>query len=110
MNNLRYEDDTELLATDSVKLQDLINMVNERGRDYGMSINIKKTKVMVVTKKQVTPNAKITIEGRAIEQVKKFIYLGHLITENGKCDSEINRRIEIARAAFNNISKVITSQ
>jgi len=62
-----------------------------------MSINIKKTKVMVVTKKEVTPNAKITIEGRAIEQVKKFIYLGHLITDNGKCDSEIKRRIEIAR-------------
>ena len=110
MNNLRYADDTGLLATDSVKLQNLINTVNERGKDYGMSINIKKTKVMVVTKKQVTPNAKITIEGRAIEQVKKFIYLGHLITDNGKCDSEIKRRIEIARGAFNNISKVITSQ
>jgi len=74
-----------------------------------MSINIKKTKVMVVTKKEVTPNAKITIEGRTIEQVKKFIYLGHLITDNGKCDSEMKRRIEIAREAFNNISKVITS-
>ena len=110
MNNLRYADDTGLLATDSVKLQNLINTVNERGKDYGMSINIKKTKVMVVTKKKVTPNAKITIEGRAIEQVKKFIYLGHLITDNGKCDSEIKRRIEIARGAFNNISKVITSQ
>ena len=64
---------------------------------------------MVVTKKEVTPNAIITIEGRAIEQVKKFTYLGHLITDNGKYDSEIKRRIEIARGAFNNISKVITS-
>ena len=45
--------------------------------------------MMVVTKKEVTPNAKIAIEGRAIEQVKKFIYLGNLITNNGKCDSEI---------------------
>ena len=64
-----------------------------------MCINIKKTKVMVVTKKEVTPSAKITIEGRAIEQVKKFIYLGHLITDNGKCDGEVKRRIEIARGA-----------
>ena len=64
---------------------------------------------MVVTKKEVTPNAKITIEGRAIEQVKKFIYLGNLITDNGKYDSEIKRRTEIARGAFSNISKVITS-
>ena len=91
INNLRYADDTGLLAIDSGKLQDLINTVNEKGKAYGMSINIKKTKVMVVTKKEVTPKAKITIEGRAIEQVKKFIYLGHLITENGKCDSDIKR-------------------
>ena len=109
INNLRYADDTGLLAIDSGKLQDLINTVNEKGKEYGMSINIKKTKVMVVTNKEVTPNAKITIEGRAIEQVKKFIYLGHLITDNWKCDSEIKKRIEIARGAFNNISKVITS-
>ena len=91
MNNLRYADDTGLLAIDSGKLQDLINTVNEKGKEYGMSINIKKTKVMVVTKNKVTPNAKIAIEGRAIEQVKKFIYLGHLITDNRKCDGEIKR-------------------
>ena len=72
-----------------------------------MSISIKKNKVMVVTKKEVTPSAKISIEGRVIEQVKKFIYLGHLVTDNGNCDGEIKRRIEIARAPFNNISKVI---
>ena len=109
INNLRYADDTGLLALSSGKLQDLINIVNEKGKEYGMSINIKKTEVMVVTKKEVTPSAKITIEGRAIEQVKKFTYLGHLITDNGKCHSEITRRIEIARGAFNNISKVIAS-
>ena len=109
INNLRYGDDAGLLAIDSGKLQDLINTVNEKGKEYGMSINIKKTKVMVVTNKEVTPSAKITIEGRAIEQVKKFIYLGHLITDNGKCDGEIKRRKEIARGAFSNISKVITS-
>ena len=45
-----------------------------------------------------------------MEQVKKFIYLGHLITDNGKCEGEIKRRIEIRRGAFNNILKVIKSQ
>ena len=58
--------DTGLLATDSLKLQDLINTVNETGKEYGMSINIKKTKVMVVTKKKITPSVQITIEGRAV--------------------------------------------
>jgi len=109
INNSRSADDTGLLALDSGKLQVLINTVNEKGKEYGMSINIKKTKMIVVTKKEVTLNAKITIERRAIEQVKKFIYLGHLITDNGICNSEIKRRIEIARGAFNNTSKVITS-
>ena len=50
-----------------------------------MSINIKKTNIIVVTKKEVTPSAKITIEGRAIGQVKKFIYLGP-----GAAESTIN--------------------
>ena len=81
LNNIRYADDTGLLAIDSVKLQDLINTINEKGQEYGMSINIKNTKVMVITKKQVTLNAKITIEGRTIEQVKNFIFLGPLVTE-----------------------------
>ena len=66
INNLRYADDTGLLATDSLKLQDLINTVNEAGQEYGMSINIKKTKVMVVTKKEITPSVQIAIEGRAV--------------------------------------------
>ena len=61
INNLRYADDTRLLAIDSGKLQDLLNTVNEKGKDYGISVNIKKTKVMVVSKKEVTPSAKITI-------------------------------------------------
>ena len=65
INNLRYADDTGLLAIDSGTLQDLINTVNEKGKEYGMSIYIKKTNVMVVTKKKVTPSAKITKEGRA---------------------------------------------
>ena len=63
INNLRYADDTGLLAIDSGKLHDLINTVNEEGKEYGMSINKKKTKVMVLTKKEVTPSAEITIEG-----------------------------------------------
>ena len=49
INNLRYVDDTWLLAIDSLKLQELINTVNETGKEYEISINIKKTKVMVVT-------------------------------------------------------------
>ena len=109
INKLRYADDTGVLAIGSRKLQNLINTVNKKGKEYEMSINMNKTKVMVVTKKEITPSAKITIEGRATEQVKKFIYLLILITDKAKCDREIQRRIKIARAAFTNIKKVIRS-
>ena len=54
VNNLRYADDAGVLAIDSCKFQDLINTVNEKGKEYGMSINIRKTKVIVLTKKEVT--------------------------------------------------------
>ena len=49
--------------------------------------------MIVLTKKEVVSNSKITIEERAIEQDKKLTYFGYLITDNGKCDSEIKRRI-----------------
>ena len=68
----KYADDTACLVIDSVKLQGMINTVNKKGKEYGMSINIKRAKVMAVTKKEVTPSAKVTIEGRATEQVKKI--------------------------------------
>ena len=51
-----------------------------------------------------------TIEGKPVEQVERVIYLGHMATEDGKSESEIKRRIEIARGAFENMSKVLTNR
>ena len=55
INNLRYADDTSLLALEEQKLQNLLNTVNDKGKLYGMEINVKKTKSMVASKKQETP-------------------------------------------------------
>ena len=68
-------DDTGLLAIDIPKLQHPINTLNEKGKEYGMIMNMKKTNVMIVSKKEVVSNAKLTIEGRAIEQVNKLYTL-----------------------------------
>ena len=87
--NLRYADDTDLLAIDISKLQHLINTVNEKRKEYGKNMNMNKTKMMVVGKEEVVSNAKISIEWRVTGQVEKFIYLSHFITDNSKCDSEI---------------------
>ena len=55
INNLRYADDTSLLALEEQKLQNLLTIVNDKGKPYGMEINVKKTKSMVASKKQETP-------------------------------------------------------
>ena len=68
-------------------------------------MNVKKTKSMVVTKNPQVPRINIPIEGKPVEQVERMIYLGHMATEDGKSESEIKRRIEIARGAFENMSK-----
>ena len=75
-----------------------------------MKINVKKTKTMVVNRKNVRQHAKIYIDGQLIEQVSRFTYLGQLITEDGKCEEEIKRRTGQARSAFNTMKAVLCSR
>ncbi|XP_013772531.1 uncharacterized protein LOC106457643 [Limulus polyphemus] len=74
-----------------------------------MEMNTKKTKSIVVTKNQEVPKINLTMERKSIKRIKNFIQLGHMSTEDAKSEVEIQRRIEIARSAFNNMSKVLTS-
>ena len=64
-----YADDTALLAGNEKELPELISTINEVGKQFGMKINIKKTKAMVVSKKPNSPKINIAIEGEHIEQV-----------------------------------------
>ena len=70
-------------------------------------MNVNKTETMVISRKDVISQAKIYIAGQLIEQVPRFTYLGQLITEEGKCEKEITRRIGQARTAFNNMKTVL---
>ena len=74
-----------------------------------MRMNAKKTKAMVISKQGESPLLKIKVDGAEIEQVKSFIYmyLGHKITEDGRCDEEIKRRIGIARTAFSKMNSIL---
>ena len=72
-------------------------------------MNIIKTKTIVISKKKEIPNVNIELDGQEVEQVSKFVYLGELITENGKCEEEIHRRIEIARKSFTKMRTVLTT-
>ena len=89
-----FTDDTALLAGNEKELTELTSKINEVGKQFGMTINIKKTKVMVVSRKPNTPKINIAIDGQQIEQVTSYMYLGSLITEDGRCEKEIKRRID----------------
>ena len=91
-------------------LQALLIAVNEKGKPYGMEMNIIKTKSMVISRKNPVPNITISVEGKPIQQVDRMVYLGYMATEDGKCDKEIKRRIGIARTAFESMAKILTSR
>ena len=99
LSNIRYADDTAVLADSAEDLQLLLNRLTREENDLGMKINTTKTKVMVISR---NPNlqANITIYGKPIEQVARFKYLGCWLTDNLDPDLEIRTRIEMARATF----------
>ena len=91
-------------------LQALLTAVNEKGKPYGMEMNIIKTKSMVISGKNPVPNISISVEGKPIQQVDRMVYLRYMATEDGKCDKEIKRRLGIARTAFESMAKILTSR
>ena len=106
-NNLRYADDTALLAGNEMELTELTSKINEVGKQFAMKINIKKNKTMVVSKEPNSPKINIAINGQQIEQVTYYMYIGSLITEDGRCENEIKRRIMIARTTFTNMRTLL---
>ena len=87
-----------LLAEDERMLKNMLMELNERCEDYGMKINISKTKAMVIGKKPKKVN--IRIEGESIEQMDSFKYLECNISSNMNCCQEVKQRIAMAKEAF----------
>ena len=88
-NNLRYADDVALLATPEGNLQQLVNDVGKASERFGLSLNAKKTQVMVIGRHTSTIN--IMYHGAPLEQVKQFIYLGASFNEKGDTIKEVKR-------------------
>ena len=110
INNLRYADETVLLAEGPMFLQALLTAVNGICKPYDMKMNIIKTKSMAISRKEPVPNISISVEGKPIQQVDRMVYLAYMATQDGKCDKEMKRRIGIARTAFQSIAKIRTSR
>ena len=75
LNNLRYAEDTALLAESESAIQDIIDVVRQNSEEMGLSMNVKKAKAMVVCRDEI-PDVRIVVNGQVLEQVKKFKYLG----------------------------------
>src|ERR1044072_9304688 len=78
----------------------LMNKLTEVAEEFGMSINVKKTKIMRVSKSDAR-KFEIKVNGEYLEQVSEFKYLGSTITEDGRCQKEVRIRIAMAKGAFN---------
>ena len=93
-NNRRYADDTALLAGNEKELTELTSKINEVGKQFGMKINIKMTKAMVVSKIPNSPKINIAIDGQNIEQVTSSVYVSWELNNRGwemrKGDQENN--------------------
>ena len=110
INNIRYADDTVLIADSEEKLQNLVDIVNEASEAKGLRINIKKTETLVVSKKQNSPQCSIEINSIGIKQVNKFVYLGSTITADAKCNTDIDKRIAVAKKAFTKMRSLLTNE
>jgi Reverse transcriptase (RNA-dependent DNA polymerase) len=101
VNNLRYADDTTLLAGKKIDLVEMIRRLKRESEKAGLYFNIKKTKIMTTGEED-----SFEIDGEEIETVTSFTFLGSVIEREGKCDTEIKRRVAIGKAAMNGLEKI----
>ncbi|GFN90939.1 catenin (cadherin-associated protein), alpha 3 [Plakobranchus ocellatus] len=94
---LRYAEDTVLIANSEEKLQKILTTVPGESEKKGLHLNAKKRKCMVISKKAVTPECNIACKGERIRQVNTFKNLGCTVIPDGKCDTEIKKRIGQAK-------------
>ena len=107
ITNLRYADDTVLLAESVEDLQKLLDVVVRESELKGLLINCKKTVCMVVSKKRDIPRCSLKVKDQIINQVSAFNYLGSTITEDARCIKEIKKRIALAKSAFSKLNNIL---
>ena len=105
INNLRYADDTTLMAESEEELKSLLMKVKEESEKVGLKLNIQKTKIMASG--PITP---WEIDGETVETVSDFIFLGSKITADGDCSHEIKRCLLLGRKVMTNLDSILKSR
>ena len=105
LNNLRYADDTTLMAESEEELKSLLMKVKEESEKVGLKLNIQKMKIM--TSSSITS---WQIDGETVEIVTDFILEGSKITADGDCSHEIKRRLLLGRKVMTNLDSIFKSR
>ena len=105
INNLRYADDTTLMAESEEELKSLLMKMKAESEKVGLKLNIQKTKIMASS-----PITSWQIDGEAIETVSEFIFVGSRITADGDCSHEIKRRLLLGRKVMTNLDSIFKSR
>ena len=105
INNLRYVDDTTLMAESEEELKSLLMKVKEQSENVGLKLNIQKTKIMASG-----PITSWEIDGETVETVSDFFCLGSKITADGDCSHEIKRRLLFGREVMTNLDSTFKSR
>ena len=105
INNLRYADDTTLMAESEDELKNLLMKVKEESEKVGLRLNIQKTKIMACS-----PITSWEIDGETVETVSDFIFWGSKITADGDCSNEIKRRLLLGRKVMTNPDSILKSR
>ena len=105
INNLRYADDTTLMAESEEELKSPLKKVKEESEKAGLKLNIQKTKIMASG-----PITSWQIHGETVETVSDFIFLGPKITADGDCSNEIKRRLLFGRNVMTNLDSIFKSR
>ena len=105
IDNLRYANDTTLMAESAEELKSLLMKAKEESENVGLKLNIQKTKVMVSS-----PITSWEIGGETVETVLDFILGGSKITADGDCSHEIKRRLLLGRKVMTNLDSIFQSR
>ena len=105
INNLRYADDTTLMAESEQDLKSLLMKVKEESEKVGLKLNIQQTKIMVSG-----PISSWQIGGETVETVTDFIFWGYKITADGDCSHEIKRCLLLGRKVMTNLDSILKSR
>ena len=105
LNNLRYADDTTLMAESEEELKSLLMKVKEESEKVGLRLNIQKTRIMASG-----PITSWQIDGETVETVSDFIFGDSKITADGDCSHEIKRHLLLGRKVMTNLDSIFKSR